>query len=853
MNFTEIKQVLQGLYAKTLSEGKKRHIVFWYDEEREFVNDIDELALADVKLIKVTANRYFAVKYQLEEQDSTSHYLIYHDGPKPAPKQNPLLDILKYSTEFSDDKTTVIMRNLGAHDESLRNIFKKYLKFFNNKERHNAFAAYRIENYTEDVVDIAVLSVLCKVDMPNLEAMMRSLFMEMNQAVNRYWEQIEKFGDPEAFWRLMEKYYGFDCDKTLEKLLVSVLVTSLSYTLQETMPSTWTEYLSHKKSDCMVFVNHFMNHNQDAAGYNALAVQVQDRLHVTEYLKKWDMDNYLTCDTFPVFDIAIISKLIEQVLGNIEEYNRYSVMLLARRTLHWYATFQKEYEAVYWAIDLCKLHSASGREIGQQSCLDFFRKYSDEYYKIDMAYRRFYAAFDNTENKEMFLPLRNKVENIYANWYLDELAVKWSNSVEEELKKDWRIPGCIQQQDFYRDYIKFHLRKGERVFVIISDAFRYEAAKEFLDILNTERKGSAEIFAMQGVLPSCTKLGMTSLLPHTAIELDEKNEYVIDGLRTAGTENRNKILISHCSDALALQYEDIINMSRQELRQMVQGKKVVYIYHNTIDARGDHAATEREVFRAVDDAFRELKGLVNDLVNSVSANLIYITADHGFIYKRGLLQESDKVAKEAMDATEEKRRYVMMAQQQEPVNGALCISMDYILGQDQDKVVAVPRGANRFKVQGQGANYVHGGAMLQEIVIPVIKFKNDRSKSGKHEIKKVAVKLTSISRKVTNRIMSLEFFQVEKIADKIVPLKLKVYFTDEEGSLISNEHRIIADSQSGKPEERTFREKFTLKSMSYDKRRTYYLILEDEDESFETIYEKIPFTIDIGINNDVGF
>lgn len=67
-------------------------------------------------------------------------------------------------------------------------------------------------------------------------------------------------------------------------------------------------------------------------------------------LEKWDIDNYLTCDTFPIFDIAIIRKLIEQLLGNIEEYSRYSAMMLARRTLHWYATFQKEYEALYWAV-----------------------------------------------------------------------------------------------------------------------------------------------------------------------------------------------------------------------------------------------------------------------------------------------------------------------------------------------------------------------------------------------------------------------------------------------------------------------------------------------------------------------
>jgi len=852
MNFTEIRQVLQGIYGETLVDGKKRHIVFWYDEEREFVNDIDELQLETTKLLKLTERNYFAVKYQVEKQDTTSHYLIYHNGPKPVPKHNALFDMLAYSTEFSADKTTVIMRNLGIVDESLRSVFKKYLKFFNEKKRYQTFVDYQIDNYTEDQVDIGILSVLCKLDMPNLEAIMRALFSSLAQENQRYWDQIEKFGNAKAFWRLVEKYYGFTAeDKTLDTLLVSVLISSVSYRLEEALPETWSEYLSGKKSDCVVFTNHFMNHAQESSVYDVLAVRVQEQLRVAEYLEKWDMGKYLKCDTFPLFDQAVIAKLIQMLLDNIEEYQRYREMILVRRPLHWYKTFQNEYEAIYYAIELFKWHSECGREIKQQSCQDFFRAYSDEYYKVDMNYRRFYVAFDEIENKELFLALRDMVENTYGNWYLDELAVKWSSSVEDELGKEWRIPGQAQQQDFYRDSIKPHLRKGERTFVIISDAFRYEAAKEFTEMLNKQRKGEAELFAMQGVLPSCTKLGMASLLPHKEIT-HTNNEYFIDGLSTAGTENRNKILVSHCSEGLALRYENIINMSRQELRQTVQGKKVIYIYHNTIDARGDHAATEREVFRGVDDTFRELNALVNELVNSVSANLIYITADHGFLYKRGQLQESDKVTKEMVESTEEKRRYIMM-EQLEPVNGALCVSMDYILGQDQKMVVAVPRGANRFKIQGQGANYVHGGAMLQEIVIPVVKFKNDRSKSGKHESKKVAVKLTSMSRKVTNMITYLEFFQMEKVADKQIALRLKIYFADEDGSRISNENIIIADSQSSKPEERTFREKFTLRSMIYDKRKTYYLVLEDEEECFENIYEKIPFIIDIGIMNDCGF
>ncbi|MFW6030841.1 MAG: BREX-1 system phosphatase PglZ type A, partial [Halanaerobiales bacterium] len=108
-------------------------------------------------------------------------------------------------------------------------------------------------------------------------------------------------------------------------------------------------------------------------------------------------------------------------------------------------------------------------------------------------------------------------------------------------------------------------------------------------------------------------------------------------------------------------------------------------------------------------------------------------------------------------------------------------------------------------------------------------------------------------RKITNSIFHLEFFQTEKIADKVLPRRLSLYFVDKEGNKISNENIVIADSSSDRPEERTYREKFTLKSMEYKKDYDYYLVMEDEEESVEKIYEKEPFKISLAITNDFDF
>ena len=849
MDLKEVRKVLEDIFNKELSDGRNRHIVFWYDAEGEFVDDIDGLELDNAKLLKITDNNSFAIKYRLEVEDTDSNYLIYSPSPKPTPRENWLLDILKYSSEFSTDKTSLLLREFGA-DESLRNVFKKYVKFFNNQERFNKFASYNIEKLDAEKVNVAVLSALCKLQHPDFEAVVKTLLKAELNLENKYMKNIEKFGDVDAFWDLVQKKYGYVLpEKSLESLAISFMVTTLNNTLETDLPDTWQPYLLTKPSNAVVFTSNFMNHSVDALTFDELANYVEEQLDVNKYISAWAMEDYLHCEVFKAFDKAIISKLISNLLSDVGEFEKYRKIINARKTTHWYEHFEKEYEAIYFAMELLRMEKELGKTIKGQTAYDFVDNYTKKYYLLDLFYRKFYSSYDRIENKEPFTELAQKVENTYAHWYLDELSVKWSNIIEEELARDWQVKGLVQEKEFYRTYIAPHVRKEERVFVIISDALRYEAAKDFSNILNTERRGVTDIYFMQGTLPSKTHWGMASLLPHKTIEWKDKNTVAADDMSTNGTSNRQKVLQKYSQDAVAIQYDEIVDWNRQKYKEKFEGKRLIYIYHNVIDARGDNTSTEREVFDAVEKAFDELRKLVNKLINNLSATNIYITADHGFIYRRSPLQESDKVVKDIKNSLEEDRRYLLVEGEAKG-ESVLSIPMNYILGKDTNLKTVVPRGVTRFKVHGGGANYVHGGASLQEIIIPVIKFKNIRSKSDKYDVKKVDVKLTSISRKITNRITFLEFFQSEKVEDKKIPLRLKLYFVDEEGNKISNENIIIADSRSSKPEDRTYREKFTLKDINYNKEKQYYLILEDEDEKVEKIYEKIPFIIDLAITND---
>ena len=284
-----------------------------------------------------------------------------------------------------------------------------------------------------------------------------------------------------------------------------------------------------------------------------------------------------------------------------------------------------------------------------------------------------------------------------------------------------------------------------------------------------------------------------------------------------------------------------------DFRKTLSGKDLVYIYHNCIDARGDHYPTEREVFDAVEETFGQLRNLINALVNRVSATTIYVVSDHGFIYKRGNIVPNEKTAKDKLDDAYENRRFIL-TDQEKNTDGTLTFDMKYLLGNETSIKCLTPKGVNRFEIKGPGANYVHGGSSLQEIVIPVIRFKSGGR--AVKDVQKATIVLTSLTRKITNTITYLEFLQKEKVGDKLLPCRFKIYLADDDGSRISNEIIIIADSKSDDLQERTFREKFVLKNMKYDKGKNYFLTIEDEEETVVTVYERISFTVDLAISNE---
>ncbi len=159
---------------------------------------------------------------------------------------------------------------------------------------------------------------------------------------------------------------------------------------------------------------------------------------------------------------------------------------------------------------------------------------------------------------------------------------------------------------------------------------------------------------------------------------------------------------------------------------------------------------------------------------------------------------------------------------------------------------------NNRKKTGGGERYVHGGISVQEMMVPVITYKNIRIGSKNYvETTNATVEVTDTGRTIGNSIYSVNLYQKEPVGGKVTACTYELYFCDDTGAPVSDIQTIIADKSDEGAENRKFRTRFNLKSMTFDKHKEYYLVIREKDGN--SIPQKIPYVIDISFGSDDFF
>ena len=854
MSELNLKQITDKL--NTEFTGEVRKLVFWYDAGGEFAEDVDSLGLVNAEVLHLASDNQFYTKYFLECVDKTTSYLVYAPFAKPPLRENHLADTIKYSKEFFADRASLLTVDLGI-DERYKPIIQHYIKFFAEKKRTQAFYDLELETFNRRTIETALMSVLCKCKTPSFEEVLRTVLTESEFEENTYLAEFAKYDLLQAFWKQAEEVFGYvDEEPTLEKLAMTLFVTYTDKVVPAELPTAWQPFITFKPGNVLAFLDNLMNSYLYGESFDRISARVYEILKGDEEFRKLPTEALVSCGIFAGIDRILLNWVTERLeledvgakLGDVT----IPQLVKMRRQGH----FGKNYRSEYFVLQNAWNLICGSKYEASADLQTFVQRYTRDLYQMDRYYRYFCYYLDKVnlealqEQSGSYLPdanryekLKELVENIYANDYLTKVCVNWNEVFAREaesLKID-------KQASFYTQNVEY---AKDQLVVIISDALRYEVGKSLFEKLQADEKCTASIKVMASTLPSITSYGMAALLPHKSLELSEDYTVLVDGKRSDTLEQRQQILQGYNPASRCVQYDEIKNRSVAELRQLFTRQEVVYIYHNQIDARGDKLNTENEVFHACEEAIDEIAALIRRLTVSANRSHFFVTADHGFLYRRHKLTESDKMQPPKGAGSNHFGRRYLMTDSAVDAEGTVSIPLGTMFLNEDKRMVTCPMGADIFKAPGNGLNYVHGGSSPQEMLVPLIEVKTDRSFK---ETTTAQIALVSLTTKITNLITSLDFVQTEAVSDVVKETTYRIYFVDGNGEKISNEHLYIADKKDENTANRVFRLRFSLKNKKYDKSQKYYLVAYDDNRGLEVLRREIVMDIAFADEFDFGF
>lgn len=773
----------------TLQKLFMRHrLVFWYDDKGALREEYEALSLEGVTKLEIVNNE-FALKYHVLREEPDRKFLLYQGSPQPPDDENWLLDLLLSSGEFRTDRAAILLSELDM-DISFQHVIKKHAAFFDSKARIQQLKKLSSKNDSSRDLQTKLLAVCCGNDGGRLDESLMALLAEGIVGGEDRLNLVARCNLTEHLWEEIKIRYGYvSGNPSLFDFAFEVFQFSFERSIG----------LFDEENKLLIQASLFLKQWKDSKTYSdsfvAYSKKLGDELNIPSRLQALDFKAVIDCDLFEAIDTYCIIALLEQVKGRTASHEEISQWIRSRRGLQWYEKYQYHYEALEAASALFTLLGEVNLSI--QSLSDGIHRYSTSWHQVDACYREFITQVGKTGPASLFSELINDVENHYTNNFLVPLNDSWYLAIERGA--EWSASNAVLQNRFYERYVKPLVDKDIKVCVIISDGLRFEAGEELSSRIEGLDRHSATVEPMLTMLPSYTQLGMAALLPSKELTFAESGAVLADGKSTVGRENREKVLKSALDGkAVAFDAETINNTKVDDLKTIVRDNKVIYVYHDVIDKIGDARDSEERVFGACETALDEISKLVRKFTSSNALNVI-VTSDHGFIYQNRTVEESSFVAlavsKEG--AINSNRRFLVGKGLAD--NPSLLSFTAAQISLTGDFEVQVARGISRMLEKGSGSRYVHGGASLQEVVVPVVRINKGRTT----DVSNVEVDvIVGENRRITSGQLGVTFYQARPVSDKVKPVRVKAGIYTLKNKLISESHELMFDFESENPRER---------------------------------------------------
>ena len=850
MTENRIQQALTRLF-------QKHRIVFWYDDKQELRDAFDALAIEGVEKLEIQNNE-FGIKHKLLREAPKQSFLVYKEDKQPEPLQNWLLDVELANTTFRTDQVAIWLSELELPNE-FTEIIEQHTAFFDAAKakvqagKRKATLKKLLSN--EDTLSkvrlkmLAVCAEAMQLADARIDVILEALLAELVKPKQPLFSLIQQCQLDDFLWQQVERYYGYVSEQpTVKDFAIELFKSCYSMGVNSSLNGDGI----HLSSDALVFFKRWKDSRTHQAVFEELSDSYAELLSLEEDLNKRNLQEVIDLDYFRLIDKKVIYEIVQAVEQRTLSEGEVTLWCRGRRQGHWFAEFKYLYEAVDIASQFFALLDAIQLDMATPSAA--VQGYVSYWYRLDQLYRQYVYCLKASSQNTLLNSLSEKIENLYTNRYLLPLNNAWQSHVDG--MSNWRVSDVVPQTQFFGKWVKPYLDKENKICVIISDAFRYEAGEEMVGRIRQEDRYQAKLEHALSSLPSYTQLGMASLLPQGDVSLsiaDSKTGSVNTGTQsTQGTDNRDKALKSVLGDrAGAIQAKQVLEMTIPESRELIKAHDVVYIYHNRIDHAGDKMQSEGEAFEAAEKTFDDLMKLIKKLANANVNNLL-ITADHGFIYQNKPLDDSDFLAKDVSGEVLYNDRRFILGKGLKCGQSLKAFSAQE-LGLTGDVHAVIPKGIQRLRLSGSGSRFVHGGASLQEVIIPVISINKKRQSD-------LAFVEVDILRGGTNTItsgqLSVTLYQTEPVTDKIRPRRLKAGIYTEGGTLISDKHELLLDLTSDNPRERELKLRFVLTQAADAANNQEVLLKLEEPEDGSNQYKKykeLRYTIRRSFTSDFDF
>ena len=745
------------------------HVLFIFDKMDIISTDLREAEWADDYAYKEFDGAWFNLKYEIEHQLKDKHVvLLFPNSRCPHTEEEmmrfPLLDMLCANMEYKEDDYACLMQQYNISDKYTVFIKRNISELMSSKIMKLMDGYFVPEVFTEDVVCRAFISSYLgeKKIADWINIILEMLFMTLEGEEKKrtsFYYKLEN--NPDAYRAVearLKAIFGFSYNKNSEQRMQSIaecLKYNLLTQLLDASPND--NYRQYKINSQMQLdeINKIyeiaMGNRQMSEKISAVFEKVASGVREENIINCYGIDAEYMFMTEPLCR-PILKEIIENnLVSDPEQVND------RMRKLSLKIPYDSIIQKVVRFVELTALYYIRIKDNGTFTLNtpdEYIRKYTSDYYVIDMIYRQVLEQYHkllskNLELEQVVTDAKKKIDMHYAK-IVNVMNLEWIRCVNET-EGHFNKVNLPLQQDFYKN----ELDASSKKVVIVCDALRYEVAAEIMQELSKE-KHFAQLHAMRTMLPTETKYCKPALLPHHDIEIIG-NEMSIDGQMLITKEQRTQHVARYREGALCINYEEVMAKSQDERRELFK-RPLVYVFYNTIDETS-HSQNTFEVIRACRTAIQQLSWLVKHLHATLNVSNVYITSDHGFIYNDIKFEDKDKHSI-SEDSIEKKTRYYL-THSDTYVEGISKYNITEVsaMKSSTDVYVAVPNGTNRLAAPG-GYAFAHGGATLQEMIIPMIHSHIERT----DKMEKVGVTLMNKNLNMVSSQLKIQLIQNEAVS-----------------------------------------------------------------------------------------